>query len=143
MCILCTHTHARTHIYICICISQDAGSGSHHRPVYICMHRYRRVCAYPRTQAAAATIVKSAVALVGLGMGATVIHSYLQLPATDGVIGATMWVLSTVFFVWVCSPLLAGYGRELGVAAHRGVPRIRPPCVGLQAVPPCAAPGGE
>ena len=50
------------------------------------MHTYMRACthayihtyihAYTRTQAAAATLVKSAVALVGLGMGITVILSY-------------------------------------------------------------------
>ena len=84
------------------------------------MYRYRCVCAYTRTQAAAATLVKSAVALVGLGMGITVILSYQELRATDGVIGAAMWALSTVFFVWVCSPLLAGYAGELAAAA-RGV----------------------
>ena len=48
-------------------------------------------------------------------------HTHTQeLRATDGVIGAAMWALSTVFFVWVCSPLLAGYAGELAAAA-RGV----------------------
>jgi pimeloyl-ACP methyl ester carboxylesterase len=58
------------------------------------------------------TVVKSLVAVVGTGMGLTVIYSYYQLPAIDGVIGAAMWSLSTMFFLWVCSPLYVRYWND-------------------------------
>ena len=42
-------------------------------------------------------------------MGITVILSYSALPAMDGMIGAAVWVLSTIFYLWVSYPLFPSF----------------------------------
>ena len=60
----------------------------------------------------APSVIKCIVAIAGTIMGLTVILSYANLGAMDGVLGAIVWALSTTFYLWVSYPLFPAFYKS-------------------------------
>ena len=80
-----------------------------------------------KEQELAPSVIKCFVAIAGTVMGLTVILSYAQLGAMDGVLGAIVWALSTSFYLWVSYPLFPAFYKAFKDSKNGKKKRKRKP----------------